>query len=85
MTKKELSERDICTKFITPAIVGGGSFIVIPTLIYQAAIATLQWPTAATVALILPVVALAVVWAGMTPIAGYLVMRRLRPEIRDVL
>ncbi len=52
--------------FITPAIVGGGSFIVVPTLIYQAAVITLQWSTAATVALILLVVALAVVWGGMT-------------------
>ena len=51
--------------FITPAIVGGGSFIVIPTLIYQSAIVTLQWPTAATIALILLAVALAVVWVGM--------------------
>jgi putative spermidine/putrescine transport system permease protein len=50
--------------FITPAIVGGGSFIVIPTLIYQAAVVTLQWNTAAAVSLILLVVALGVVWAG---------------------
>jgi putative spermidine/putrescine transport system permease protein len=51
--------------FITPAIVGGGSFIVIPTLIYQAAVITLQWSTAAAVALILLAVALAVVWGGL--------------------
>ena len=51
--------------FITPAMVGGGSFIVMPTLIYQSAIVTLDWSTAATTALILLVVALAVVWGGM--------------------
>lgn len=51
--------------FITPAMVGGGSFIVMPTLIYQSAIVTLQWQTAATTAFILLVVALGVVWAGM--------------------
>ena len=51
--------------FITPAVVGGGSFIVISTLIYQAAVITLQWSTAATVALILLVVALAVVGGGL--------------------
>ncbi len=50
--------------FITPAMVGGGSFIVMPTLVYQSAIVTLQWPKAATTALILLVVAMAVVWAG---------------------
>jgi putative spermidine/putrescine transport system permease protein len=52
--------------FITPAMVGGGSFTVIPTLIYQSAIVTLDWSTAATTALILLVVALAVVWGGMS-------------------
>ena len=51
--------------FITPAMVGGGSFIVIPTLIYQSAIVTLDWSTASTTALILLVVALLVVWGGM--------------------
>jgi len=50
--------------FITPAMVGGGSFIVMPTLVYQSAIITLQWPQAATTALILLVVAMAVVWTG---------------------
>jgi putative spermidine/putrescine transport system permease protein len=50
--------------FITPAMVGGGSFIVMPTLVYQSAIVTLQWSKAATTALILLVVAMAVVWAG---------------------
>jgi putative spermidine/putrescine transport system permease protein len=50
--------------FITPAMVGGGSFIVMPTLIYQSAIVTLQWSKAATTALILLVVAMAVVWIG---------------------
>lgn len=50
--------------FITPAMVGGGSFIVMPTLVYQSAIVTLQWPRAATTALILLVVAMAVVWTG---------------------
>jgi putative spermidine/putrescine transport system permease protein len=52
--------------FITPAMVGGGSFIVMPTLVYQSAIVTLQWPRAATTALILLVVAMAVVWAAST-------------------
>jgi putative spermidine/putrescine transport system permease protein len=51
--------------FITPAMVGGGSFTVMPTLIYQSTIVTLDWPTAATTALILLIVALGVVWAGM--------------------
>jgi len=50
--------------FITPAMVGGGSFIVMPTLVYQSAIVTLQWSKAATTALILLVVALTVVWTG---------------------
>ena len=50
--------------FITQAIVGGGSFIVMPTLVYQSAIVTLQWSKAATTALILLVVAMTVVWAG---------------------
>ncbi len=50
--------------FITPAMVGGGSFIVMPTLVYQSAIVTLQWSRAATTALILLVVAMTVVWAG---------------------
>jgi putative spermidine/putrescine transport system permease protein len=50
--------------FITPAMVGGGSFIVMPTLVYQSAIVTLQWSKAATTALILLVVAMTVVWAG---------------------
>jgi putative spermidine/putrescine transport system permease protein len=52
--------------FITPVMVGGGSFTVMPTLIYQSAIVTLDWSTAATTALILLVVALAVVWGGMS-------------------
>jgi len=51
--------------FITPAMVGGGSFTVMPTLIYQSAIVTLDWGTAATTAFILLVVALLVVWTGM--------------------
>jgi putative spermidine/putrescine transport system permease protein len=51
--------------FITPAMVGGGSFTVMPTLIYQSAIVTLDWATAATTALILLVVALLVVWGGL--------------------
>ena len=50
--------------FITPAMVGGGSLIVMPTLVYQSAIVTLQWSRAATTALILLVVAMTVVWAG---------------------
>jgi lipopolysaccharide transport system permease protein len=37
-----------------------------------------QWP----VAWQWPVMLL---WAAATPVAGYLVLRRLRPEIRDVL
>lgn len=51
--------------FITPAMVGGGSYTVMPTLIYQSAIITLDWSTASTTALILLVVALIVVWGGM--------------------
>lgn len=51
--------------FITPAMVGGGSYTVMPTLIYQSAIITLDWPTASTTAFILLVVALIVVWGGM--------------------
>jgi putative spermidine/putrescine transport system permease protein len=51
--------------FITPAMVGGGSYTVMPTLIYQSAIITLDWSTASTTAFILLAVALAVVWAGM--------------------
>lgn len=51
--------------FITPAMVGGGSFTVMPTLIYQSAIVTLEWETAATTALVLLVVALLVVWGGL--------------------
>jgi len=26
-----------------------------------------------------------VFWAGITPVVGYLVLRRLRPELRDAL
>jgi putative spermidine/putrescine transport system permease protein len=51
--------------FITPAMVGGGSYTVMPTLIYQSAIITLDWSTASTTAFILLVVALIVVWGGM--------------------
>ena len=51
--------------FITPAMVGGGSFIVMPTLIYQSAIVTLDWAIASTTAFILLAVALLVVWGGM--------------------
>jgi len=50
--------------FITPAMVGGGSFTVMATLIYQSAIVTLDWAMAATTALLLLVAALLVVWAG---------------------
>lgn len=57
--------------FITPAMVGGGSFTVMPTLIYQSAIVTLDWATASTTALILLVVALLVVWGGMTVARRY--------------
>ncbi|HEV8311248.1 MAG TPA: ABC transporter permease [Methylomirabilota bacterium] len=57
--------------FITPAMVGGGSFTVMPTLIYQSAIVTLDWATAATTALILLVVALLVVWVGMAVARRY--------------
>jgi len=57
--------------FITPAMVGGGSFTVMPTLIYQSAIVTLEWSTAATTALILLVVALGVVWGGMAVARRY--------------
>jgi putative spermidine/putrescine transport system permease protein len=57
--------------FITPAMVGGGSFTVMPTLIYQSTIVTLDWPTAATTGLILLIVALAVVWAGMAVARRY--------------
>src|SRR5262249_13767381 len=52
--------------FITPAMVGGGSFIVMPTLIYQSAILTLVWPTCAPPALTGLVVPLALVWGGVT-------------------
>jgi putative spermidine/putrescine transport system permease protein len=55
--------------FITPAMVGGGSYTVMPTLIYQSAIVTLDWSTAATTAFILLAVALAVIWGG-TALAG---------------
>jgi putative spermidine/putrescine transport system permease protein len=57
--------------FITPAMVGGGSFTVIPTLIYQSAIVTLDWPAASTTAFVLLVVALAVVWGGMAVARRY--------------
>ena len=57
--------------FITPAMVGGGSFTVMPTLIYQSAIVTLDWATASTTALILLVVAVVVVWAGMAAARRY--------------
>jgi hypothetical protein len=26
-----------------------------------------------------------ILWAAVTPVIGYLILRRLRPEIRDVL
>jgi putative spermidine/putrescine transport system permease protein len=57
--------------FITPAMVGGGSFTVMPTLIYQSAIVTLDWSTASTTAIILLVVALLVVWGGMAVARRY--------------
>jgi putative spermidine/putrescine transport system permease protein len=57
--------------FITPAMVGGGSFVVMPTLIYQSAIITLDWSTASTTAFILLVVALLVVWGGMAVARRY--------------
>jgi putative spermidine/putrescine transport system permease protein len=57
--------------FITPAMVGGGSFTVMPTLIYQSAIITLDWSTASTTAIILLVVALLVVWGGMAVARRY--------------
>ena len=57
--------------FITPAMVGGGSFTVMPTLIYQSAIVTLDWATASTTAIILLVVALLVVWGGMAVARHY--------------
>src|SRR5262249_44922997 len=37
-----------------------------------------QWPSAGHWPLML-------IWAGVTPLLGYLILRRLRPEIRDVL
>ncbi len=37
-----------------------------------------QWPSAGHWPMML-------VWAGVTPVVGYLILRRLRPEIRDVL
>jgi len=57
--------------FITPAMVGGGSYTVMPTLIYQSAIVTLDWSTAATTAFILLGVALAVIWGGMAVAARF--------------
>jgi putative spermidine/putrescine transport system permease protein len=57
--------------FITPAMVGGGSYTVMPTLIYQSAIITLDWSTASTTAFILLVVALIVVWGGMAVAQRY--------------
>jgi len=57
--------------FITPAMVGGGAFTVMPTLIYQSAIVTLDWATASTTALILLIVAVVVVWGGMAAARRY--------------
>jgi putative spermidine/putrescine transport system permease protein len=50
--------------FTTPAMVGGGSFTVMATLIYQSAIVTLDWATAATTAFLLLVAALLLIWGA---------------------
>ena len=48
-----------------------GAFTVMPTLIYQSAIVTLDWATASTTALILLIVAVVVVWGGMAAARRY--------------
>jgi putative spermidine/putrescine transport system permease protein len=50
--------------FVTPALVGGGGLTVLPTLIYQRAIVSLNWTLAATASVILLVTALLVILAG---------------------
>jgi putative spermidine/putrescine transport system permease protein len=50
--------------YVTPALVGGGSFNVLPILIYRRATVSLNWTLAATASVILLVTALAVILVG---------------------
>jgi putative spermidine/putrescine transport system permease protein len=50
--------------YVTPALVGGGGFTVLPTLIYQRAMVSLNWQLAATASVLLLLTALLVIVAG---------------------
>jgi putative spermidine/putrescine transport system permease protein len=50
--------------YVTPALVGGGSFNVLPILIYRRATVSLNWTLAATASVILLITALAVILLG---------------------
>jgi putative spermidine/putrescine transport system permease protein len=50
--------------YVTPALVGGGSFNMLPILIYRRATVSLNWTLAATASVILLVTALAVILVG---------------------
>ncbi|HXF81874.1 MAG TPA: ABC transporter permease [bacterium] len=49
--------------FTTPALVGGGNFIILPTLIYQQTQQSLNWGVLSAMSFVLLGTALAVVWA----------------------
>ncbi len=49
--------------FTTPALVGGGNFIVLPTLIYQQTQQSLDWGVLSAISFVLLGTSLAVVWA----------------------
>ncbi len=50
--------------YVTPALVGGGSFNILPILIYRRATVALNWTLAATASVILLFTALAVIVVG---------------------
>jgi putative spermidine/putrescine transport system permease protein len=52
--------------FTTPALVGGGNFLILPTLIYQQTQQSLDWGVLSAISFVLLGVSLAVVWAYST-------------------
>lgn len=49
--------------FTTPALVGGGNFIILPTLIYQQTQQSLDWGVLSAISFVLLGTSLVVVWA----------------------
>jgi ABC-type spermidine/putrescine transport system permease subunit I len=54
------------SSFTTPALVGGGNFLILPTLIYQQTQQSLDWGVLSAISFVLLGISLAVIWGHST-------------------